>query len=146
VAHLIAEQPVSLVGPPTRKRRPEGLRDLLASGPLLLPTVETSVRAGLDTLASRLGVHLRIAAEVDDMAMLRVMARKRLGLAVVPRIVVADELAARTLVEVAKLPLREAFFAITPARRFPNTLLTTLIPEGHVARRLRPRRSRAPVS
>ena len=131
VAHAIAEQPVSLVGPPTRTRRKRSLKELLSSEPLVLPTAESSIRAGFDALVNRLGVHPRIAAEVDDMAMLRLLARERIGLAVVPTIVVRDELEARLLVEIAPLPqLKETFFAITLARRFPNPLLKVLIPPG----------------
>jgi len=129
VAHAIAKQPVSLVGHPTRKRRPSGLGDLLASEPLVLPTSESSIRAGFDALVTRLGVRPRVAAEVDDMAMLRLLARERLGLAVVPTIVVRDELDAGVLVEVAPLPLVETFFAITLGRRFPNPLLKVLLRE-----------------
>jgi LysR family transcriptional activator of nhaA len=127
VAHAIAKQSVSLVGRPTRKRRPKALRELLASEALVLPSAESSIRVGFDALASRLGVRPRIAAEVDDMAMLRLLARERLGLAVVPPIVVQDELRSGVLVEVAPLPLVETFFAITLTRRFPNPLLKTLL-------------------
>ena len=131
VAHAIGEQPVSLVGPPTRTRRKRTLEELLGSEPLVLPAAESSIRAGFDALVNRLGVHPRIAAEVDDMAMLRLLARESIGLAVVPTIVVRDELEARILVEIAPLPqLKETFFAITLARRFPNPLLTVLIPQG----------------
>ena len=63
------------------------------------------------------------------MAMLRLLARERLGLAVVPSIVVQDELRSGALVEVAPLPLVETFFAITLARRFPNPLLKALLRE-----------------
>ena len=129
VAHAIAEQPVSLVGPPTRKRRTRNLKELLSSEPLVLPAAESSIRAGFDALVNRLGIRPLIAAEVDDMAMLRLLARERIGLAVVPSIVVQDELRARTLVEIASLPLVETFFAITLARRFPNPLLQPLIRE-----------------
>ena len=131
VAHAIAEQPVSLVGPPTRRRRARGLKELLGSEPLVLPAAESSIRAGFDALVERLGVRPRIAAEVDDMAMLRLLARERIGLAVVPSIVVRDELEAGLLVELAPLPqLKETFFAITLARRFPNPLLKLLLPPG----------------
>jgi LysR family transcriptional activator of nhaA len=127
VAHAIAEQPVSLVGAPGRDR-PSGLAELLLSEPLVIPTAESSVRAGFDALAARLGVRPRLAAEVDDMAMLRLLARERLGLAVVPSIVVRDELASGVLTELARLPgLREVFYAITLERRFPNPLLAPLL-------------------
>lgn len=134
VAHPIATQAVSLVGHPTRKKRSADLRVILATEPLVLPASESSIRAEFDALTNRLGVRPRIAAEVDDMAMLRLLARERIGLAVVPSIVVEDELRARVLVEIAPLPLVETFFAITLARRFPNPLLKSLIRESDPAR------------
>lgn len=130
VPHLIAEQPVSLVGHPDRLQKGRRLKDILASEPLLLPTTESSIRTGFDTMADRLGVRPLIAGEVDDMAMLRLMARESSSLAVVPPIVVRDELEAGELVEIRRLPeLRETFYALTASRRFPNPLLRELIPE-----------------
>ncbi|MEZ6017555.1 MAG: LysR family transcriptional regulator [Planctomycetota bacterium] len=130
VPHLIAEQPVSLIGHPDKVRKGRRLADILANEPLLLPTIESSIRTGFDALVDRLGVRPRIAGEVDDMAMLRLMAREGSGLAVVPPIVVQDELASGILVEVRRLPdLRESFYAITPSRRFPNALLRELVPD-----------------
>lgn len=134
VPHLIAEQPVALVGAKKRRRRAE-LRALLDGEPLVLPTVESSIRGGFDALCERLDVHPRIAAEVDDMAMLRLLAGAHLGLAVVPPIVVQDELAAGTLVQVAELPLVETFYAITRRRRFPNPVLAELLAARGRARR-----------
>lgn len=131
VPHRIAEQPVSLIGLPSKMQKGRRLADILAKEPVLLPTVESSVRTGFDTLADRLGVRPRIAAEVDDMAMLRLMAREGSALAVVPPIVVKDELARGELVEIRRLPeLHETFYAITPSRRFPNPLLQELLPDG----------------
>ncbi|MEM1450575.1 MAG: LysR family transcriptional regulator [Planctomycetota bacterium] len=130
IPHLIAEQPVSLVGSPDRLKRGRRLKDILANEPLLLPTPDSSVRTGFDTLVDRLGVDPHIAGEIDDMAMLRLLARESTGLAVVPPIVVRDELESGILVEIRRLPdLRETFYAITPSRRFPNPLLRELIPE-----------------
>jgi LysR family transcriptional activator of nhaA len=127
VPHPIADQPVSLVGHPQRAGARQ-FEELLAREPLILPTVETSIRTGFDALVDRLGIHPRIAAEVDDMAMLRLLAREDVGLAVVPPIVVKDELDAGVLVEIERFPdLKETFFAITLARRFPNPLLKSLL-------------------
>ena len=81
-----------------------------------------------DALAARLGLAPSVAAEVDDMAMMRLLVREGAGLAVLPPIVVRDELAAGTLVEAARLPgLGETFFGVTTARRFPNPLLADLL-------------------
>jgi len=133
VPHLIAEQPVSLVGHPDRHWKGRRLTDLLSTEPLLIPTTESSIRTGFDTLVDRLGVRPIIAGEVDDMAMLRLVARESRSLAVVPPIVVRDELKAGDLVEVRRLPeLQETFYAITASRRFPNPLLRDLIADIEV--------------
>ena len=126
-SHLIADQPVSLVGIPSQ-RRPRSLAALIASQPLIVPTIENHIRGEFDALAERMGVTPRIAAEVDDMALLRLLAREGLGHAVVPPIVVRDELSAGALKEYGPLPgLKETFYAITPKRSFPNSLVTELI-------------------
>ena len=62
------------------------------------------------------------------MAMLRLLAREDAGLAVIPPIVVRDELAAGTLVEAAQLAdMEETFLTVTLQRRFPNPLVAELL-------------------
>ena len=127
VSHLLAEQRVSLVGVPPR---PDGgsLGTLLSTRPVILPTAGSGIRAGFDALADRLGVRPRLAAEVDDMAMMRLLAREGAGLAVLPPIVVEEELGAGRLVEIEPLPgITETFHAVTADRRFPNPLVRVLL-------------------
>lgn len=123
------EQPVSLVGAPGRAPAPgAGIEGVLATHPLVLPTPETALRAGFDALLDRLGIVPRVAAEADDMAMLRLLARADAGVAVIPPIVVDQELRAGRLVEFARLDeIREAFCAVTMRRRNPNPLLGELL-------------------
>ena len=128
VTHRLAERPVSLVGTPARMRAAAGLADRLREHPIILPTVDSSVRTGFDALADRLGVRPQIVAEVEDMAMMRLLAREDIGLAVLPPIVVKDEIAAGVLVEGEPLPgIVETFYAVTMARRFPNPLVRLLL-------------------
>jgi LysR family transcriptional activator of nhaA len=126
--HHQAEQPVSLIGTPRRAGRTAELRDLLMREPLILPAADTGLRAAFDAMTARLAVTPVIAAEADDMAMLRLLAREDIGLAVIPPIVVRDELASGALVEAAQLDgIHETFLAITRERRFPNPLLAELL-------------------
>ncbi len=129
LVHALSAQPVSLIGPPTASElvgRP--LPELLSAHPLILPTPESALRASFDALVEQRGISTRIAAEADDMAMLRLLARANAGLAVIPPIVVRDELASGALIELGTLEsLREEFFAITLHRRFPNPLVGELI-------------------
>ena len=125
----ISEQPVSLVGARSRLAlAAQGLRTLLTTAPLILPTPETALRAGFDAMIERMGIVPRIAAEADDMAMLRLLARSDAGVAVIPPIVVQDELAAGLLYELFQLPdLSEVFYAVTIRRTFPNPLLAEVL-------------------
>lgn len=126
--HRLAEQKVSLVGAPQRIGGTRDLKTLLSEHPLILPSRRSGVRSGFDALAMRLAVTPTIAAEVDDMAMLRLFARSDSGLAVAPPIVVRDELASGRLVEAAVLPgIAETFYAITLERRFPNSLVAQIL-------------------
>jgi len=127
-AHRLAEQGVSLVGAPARLAGRPALARLLATEPLIVPTAESGIRLGFDALVARLDVRPQIAAEVDDMAMMRLLAREDAGLAVLPPIAVTDELAAGLLAEAHRLQgITETFYAVTVARRFPNPLAAPLL-------------------
>jgi LysR family transcriptional activator of nhaA len=90
--------------------------------------VASGIRAAFDALTDRLEVKPRIHAEVDDMAMLRLVARRHRGLSVLPPIVVQDELEAGTLVEHRRLEgIVESFIALTAPRRMRHPLLQELI-------------------
>ena len=131
IQHLIAEQPVALIGQAQRVGRRRQWRELLASEPLVLPSPESGLRSAFDALVHRLKITPRIAAEADDMAMLRLLVRQNVGLGVIPPVVVRDELAAGVLVQVAGLPgLKETFVALTLPREFPNPLLASLIQQA----------------
>lgn len=128
VTHRLAERTVSLVGTPDRLRPPASFADRLRNHPVILPTLDSSVRTGFDALADRLGVRPQIVAEVEDMAMMRLLAREGIGLAVLPPIVVKDEIAAGVLVEGDRLPgIVESFHAVTVNRQFPNPLVRLLL-------------------
>ncbi|MFN3144009.1 MAG: LysR family transcriptional regulator [Paracoccaceae bacterium] len=138
IVQKIDEQPVSLIGRPSQAARDLPIAEALRAAPLLLPSRGTSIRMGFDALVDRLDIAPQIAAEVDDMAMLRLLAREGAGLAVLPPIVVLDELSQGQLTEFAKLPnLTEAFFGVTVDRRFPNPLLKPLLTGAADAARTR---------
>ena len=124
----IARQPVSLVGRPRPKRRAFRFPEELAEVPLLLPGRDSDVRAGFDLLCERHGLRCHVLAEVDDMAMLRLLARDSGAVALVPSVVVLDELRSRQLVEYCVVPdLVETFYAITVKRHFEPPLLKALL-------------------
>jgi LysR family transcriptional activator of nhaA len=125
---LLAEQPVSLVGRKTGKRSRLCFPDDVRSAPLVLPGRGSSVRSAFDALLARAGIHPIILAEVDDMAMLRLVGRESPGLTLVPPVVVVDELKSGVLIERCRVPgLHEQFFAISRERKFASPLATELL-------------------
>lgn len=127
-SHLLAEQSVALVGVPSWKKKRLSFPKDFGDVPVILPSLESNTRAAFDRLTGAAGVRPRVMAEVDDMAMLRLLAREGEGLALVPPVVVRDEIEDGILVETHRIPrIRETFYAITPSRRFPNKLVGELV-------------------
>lgn len=116
---FLGSQSISLVGPASRwqtqsLRIPEDLEGL----DIALPGPRHALRAQFDALCLSAGVTPRLRAEVDDMAMLRLIARDSGWLAILPEVVVQDELRAGILVTVGhSTDLQERFYAITTPRR-----------------------------
>ena len=130
-SHLLAEQSVSLVAAKERRMKAFRFPEELDGKAVLVPSMESNIRTAFDLVMERHGVRPVIAAEVDDMAMLRLLARESGTLALVPRVVVLDELDSGVLVERHRFPeIREGFYAITPSRKFPNALVKELVEHG----------------
>jgi LysR family transcriptional activator of nhaA len=125
-AHRLAEQKVTIHGTPERIAG-KTLHQLLSDEPLIVPD-ESSIRTGFDSLVARLGITPRIVADVDDMAMVRLLARADVGIAIAPPVVMADEIASG-LLESAPFDLQifEAFYAVTVTRSFPHPILRELL-------------------
>ena len=126
--YLLNQQPVSLIGRPRPGKPPFRFPEDLRSEPILLPSLDSDIRVGFDRLLELAGIRPIILAEVDDMAMLRLLAREREGVTLAPPIIVRDELKSGVLVEHCRIPqLTESFYAIIQNRRFPNALLADLL-------------------
>lgn len=128
-SHFLGSQPVSLVGPSNvwkanSLRLPEDLQgvDVAVPGP------RHAVRGQFDALCAAAGIMPRLRAEVDDMAMLRLIARDSGWLTVLPDVVVQDELRVGSLVSVGQsAQLQERFYAITTPHRHRTDIVERLL-------------------
>ncbi len=117
-SQFLGSQAISLVGP-ANKWRGKKLRipDDLHREPIALPGARHTLRAEFDALCANAGVTPQLRAEIDDMTMLRLVARDSGWLTVLPEVVVQDELESGELVIVGQSErLREQFYAITTQR------------------------------
>ncbi|MGA0582538.1 MAG: LysR family transcriptional regulator [Castellaniella sp.] len=114
-SRFLGSQVISLVGRADRwagtaLRVPEDLDAV----EMAMPSVRHSVRLQFDALCFSAGVQPRLRAEVDDMTMLRLIARDSGWITVLPEVVVQDELHSGALVHVGESSqLTEHFYAIT---------------------------------
>jgi LysR family transcriptional activator of nhaA len=126
---FLGSQPISLVGPANRwkaqsLRIPQDLDGL----DIVLPGPRHALRAQFDALCATAGVSPRVRAEVDDMAMLRLIARDSGCLAILPEVVVQDELRSGALVTVGhSVELQERFYAITTTHPHRIEVLENLL-------------------
>lgn len=126
---FLGSQAISIVGP-SSKWRAHSLRipEDLDGVEITLPGPRHALRAQFDALCAAAGVTPRLRAEVDDMAMLRLIARDSGWLTLLPEVVVQDELRSGSLVTVGHAPqLQERFYAITTPHRHRIEMLDRLM-------------------
>ncbi len=124
----LSRQSVCLIGPPRTSRRRFRLPDELAGQRLVLPGPSSDVRSQFDLWCERSQLVVEVAAEVDDMALLRLIARDSGAIAVLPEVVVQDELREGRLQRYCPIPgVFENFYAITAFRHSPSALVQQLL-------------------
>lgn len=95
---------------------------------MILPGPESEIRSEFDSLCEQLDIEVKVLAEVDDMATMRLLARDTEAIALLPSVVVRDELRSGILREHCVVPgLLETFYAITVDRQFQHPLLKSLL-------------------
>jgi len=126
--HLLGEVPVFLVGGKPLKVAHPQFPKFLRNLPLFLPSRQSDVRAGFDLILAEAGVEPFVHAEVDDMALLRLLALSGEGLALVSKIVVERELQSRKIKFMLRVPgLTEKYYALTVRKRFQNAWLGEVV-------------------
>ena len=119
-SHRLEEQPVALVDRKNSGNAEFKFPDDLAKTLLLLLSLDTNLRAAFDFVMEREGIIPMIAAEVDAMSMLRLLAPEGAGLALIPPVVVSRELKRGLLVEVYRFKdLSEIFTRLLPVAGIP---------------------------
>ncbi|MBU2098619.1 MAG: LysR family transcriptional regulator [Gammaproteobacteria bacterium] len=126
-SQLVARQQLAIVGPaglaPARNF-PAGYNNVT----WVLPGRGSAIRSAFESLCATWQYQPVVRAEADDMAMLRLLARDSGSLAVLPPVVVKDEIEQGVLAQYQMLPQAyENFYAITIARKYvPDALLSLL--------------------
>lgn len=124
----LARQPVCLVGPPLSPGCAFCFPDDVNDVALLLPSRSSDIRTQFDLVCEDLGIEPTVIAEVEDMATLRLLTRDSGAVALVPTVVVQDELGSGLLSHYCDVPgVVESFYAITAERRYQPAMLHRLL-------------------
>ncbi len=123
---LLARQPIAVVGPPGSISS-KTFSSQYKKQRWVLPVSESPIRSAFDSFCVQRQFTPDIVAEADDMAMLRLLARDSGALAVIPDVVVRDELNSNKLVHFMTLPnAYENFYGVTVKRQFSSELISEL--------------------
>jgi LysR family transcriptional activator of nhaA len=136
----ITRQPVCLIGAPLPRGRRFRFPQDLQGRRLLLPGPNSDVRAQFDLVCEDLDFEPTILAEVDDMATIRLLVRGSDNVALVPMVVVREELKRKELQKYCEVPrVFENFYAVTIKRRFQPDMIKELLAEAGVGPARTPR-------
>ncbi|MEK0160795.1 LysR family transcriptional regulator [Pseudoalteromonas piscicida] len=127
---LVAKQPLAIIGPPALKPStsfPQGFEKTR----WILPPANSDLRTAFNALCAQYQYFPNILAEVDDMAMMRLLARDSGAVAVLPAVVVKDEIAQGVLQQYQELPnIYEYFYAISTQKKVVPEAIKILLQEA----------------
>lgn len=127
-SQLLSRQAVSVIAPASRCDLPAHIDPAYKHQRWVVPGSASPLRAAFESFCTQHQLEPEIVAEVDDMAMLRLLARDSGALAAMPAVVVRDELQSGVLSKRFDVPNAfENFYAVTLKRKFQHPLLSGLL-------------------
>lgn len=124
----IAKQQLSFVGKPLDINQIFKFPDDLLQYKMLLPGRSTEVRTRFDQICDEHQIYYRVMAEINDMPALRLLVRDSNCIALLPMVVVQDEVKNGVLQEYCKIPgLFEHFYAISLKRHYEPDVIKFLL-------------------
>lgn len=124
---LLSQQPICVIGHPGLALGRQ-FTQAYQHVDWILPLTNSPVRSAFDGLCAQHQFTPNVIGEADDMAMLRLLTRDTKAVAVMPSVVVKDEIANGNLVSYATLPnIYENFYVVTVQKKMANDLVIELI-------------------
>lgn len=124
---LLTKQPICVIGHPGLNLS-QHFNEKYSKVDWILPLSGSPIRAAFDGLCAQYQFQPNIFGEADDMAMLRLLTRDTKALAVMPSVVVKDEISSGNLTAYTTLPnIFENFYVVTVRKHKFNELVTKLV-------------------
>ncbi|MFT7229070.1 MAG: LysR family transcriptional activator of nhaA [Methylophilaceae bacterium] len=124
---LLSKQPTCVIGHPGLNLGKHFNQDY-SNVDWILPLSGNPIRSAFDGLCAQHEFQPNIIGEADDMAMLRLLARDTHAVAVMPSVVVKDEIASGNLTVYTTLPnINENFYIVTVKKHKFNQMISELV-------------------
>ena len=127
--HLLTHSPLCIVSSKSIKiKKNEKLESILENNRVFLPTSSLESRSEFDHFIESNKITLKTAGELDDIALLRILALTGKGLVVIPRLGVTNDIESGNLVVLHEFKnIKQSFYAITRQKKFPNPIINELL-------------------
>lgn len=128
--HRLSHSPLCIIGSPKKSRRlpSSNPNELLQAHRIFLLGAAMESRSDFDHYVESNQLKLDVAGEVDDVALLRILALTGKGLVVVPKFGVANDIREKNLSVLHEFKnISQSFYAITRQKKFPNPLIGQLV-------------------
>lgn len=124
--HLLTESPLCIVS--QKKSTQRDLSSIFKNSRVFLPSENLESRGDFDHFIEENKIQIDIAGEVDDLALLRLLALNGAGIVVIPRMGVINDIENKGLVVLHEFRnINQKYYAITRQKKFPNPLIAELV-------------------
>lgn len=130
-SHVLTSSPlVFVLGGEKRPRTKPDLLTALSERPLYIPGLQFEIRPELDAFLEGLKRPIQTAGEIDDIALLRIIALRSGAVVVLPELGVKNDIEQKDLLVLGQAKkIQQRFYAITQERKVPNRTVEKLIRE-----------------
>jgi LysR family transcriptional activator of nhaA len=129
-SHVLHSSPLIFVTSKYNKIKTNKLKEALATSRMYLPGKNFEARPELDSFLEKLKCPYQIAGEIEDIALLRILALKSNEIVAIPKMGVINDIASKDLkILDSNVKIAQKFYAITREKRIPNSVISFLMSE-----------------
>lgn len=127
--HLLTQSPLCIASSKNLKMgKNERIETVFEKHRIFLPSSNFESRSDFDHYVETNKINLKIGGEVDDIALLRILALTGKGIVAIPKLGILNDLENGDLTALHEFKnIRQRFYAITRQKKFPNPTIQELI-------------------
>ncbi len=127
-AHLLFSSHVCVASGVESKIKEKDVRKILSQSPLYLPSIALEIRVQIDAYFERHKIKPNIVGEMDDIALLQMLALSTNAVVLIPEVGIEEEVRSKRIkIHHTFNDIKKYYYAITRQQKYPNPLSGYLI-------------------